>query len=47
MNVILLITALLAIPAGFLIIMGDETDPLQEAQRFMRKNAKNSGDRTQ
>jgi tight adherence protein C len=47
MNVILLITALLAIPAGVLIVLGDETDPIEEAQRFLRKNAKNSGDRTQ
>jgi tight adherence protein C len=47
MNAILLITALLAIPAGFLVVLGDETDPMVEAQRFIRKSAKNSGDRTQ
>ena len=47
MTAILLITALLAIPAGFLIFLGDETDPIEEAQRILRKNAKKSGDRTQ
>jgi tight adherence protein C len=47
MSAILLITALLAIPAGFLIVLGDETDPMEEARRFIRKNAKKSGDRTQ
>ena len=47
MNAILLVTALLVIPAGFLIVIGDEIDPLDEAQRIIRKNAKKSGDRTQ
>ena len=47
MNTILFITALLAIPAGFLIVIGDEINPIEEAQRYVRKNAKQSGDRTQ
>jgi tight adherence protein C len=47
MNAILLLTALLVIPAGFLIVMGDDIDPIEEAQRIVRKNAKKSGDRTQ
>jgi tight adherence protein C len=47
MNAILLITALLAIPAGFLIVLGDQTDPIEEARRILRRNAKKSGDRTQ
>ena len=47
MNAIFLITALLAIPAGFLIVLGDEIDPMQEARRIIRKNAKKSCDRTQ
>jgi len=47
MTAVLLITALLAFPAGFLIFLGDETDPIEEAQRILRKNAKKSGDRTQ
>jgi tight adherence protein C len=46
MNVILLVTALLVIPAGFLIVIGDEIDPIEEVQRMLRKNAKKSGDRT-
>ena len=47
MNVVFLVTALLVIPAGFLIVIGDEIDPLAEARRIVRKNAKRSGDRTQ
>lgn len=47
MNAIFLVTALLAIPAGFLIVLGDEVNPREEAQRIIRKNAKKSGDRTQ
>ena len=47
MSAILLVTALLAIPAGFLIVIGDEIDPIADAQRFIRKNTKKSGDRTQ
>jgi tight adherence protein C len=47
MNTILLVTALLAFPAGFLVILGDETDPIEEAQRIIRKNARKSSDRTQ
>ena len=47
MNAILLITALLVIPAGFLIVLGDEKDSLEKSQRIFRKNAKRSTDRTQ
>jgi tight adherence protein C len=47
MNTILLVTALLVIPAGFLIVVGDEIDAIEEAQRIVRKNAKKSDDRTQ
>ena len=46
MNAILLVTALLAIPAGFLIVIGDEVDAIEEAQRIAKKSAKKSGDRT-
>jgi tight adherence protein C len=46
MNAILLITALLVIPAGFLIVIGDEIDPLEGSQRIVRKNARKSSDRT-
>ena len=42
-----LVTALLVIPAGFLIVLGDETDPIEEAQRIIRKNARKSADHTQ
>ena len=41
-----LITALLVIPAGFLIVIGDEVNPLEEARRVVSKNAKKSEDRT-
>ena len=47
MNAILLITALLVIPAGFLIVLGDEKDSLEKSQHMFRKNAKRSTDRTQ
>jgi hypothetical protein len=47
MNAILLLTALLVIPAGFLIVFGDELDAIEEAQRAVRKSAKKSNDRTQ
>jgi hypothetical protein len=40
MNTVFLVTALLAIPAGFLIVLGDETDPMEQAQRIIRKSAK-------
>ena len=42
MNAILLVTALLAIPAGFLIGIGDEVDAIEEAQRIAKKSAKKS-----
>ena len=47
MILIFLVTGLLVIPAGFLIVIGDEIDPLVEARRIVRKNARSSGDRTQ
>jgi tight adherence protein C len=47
MNAILSITALLVIPAGFLIVIGDEIDPLEEASRILRKNIRKSGDSAQ
>jgi tight adherence protein C len=47
MTAILLLTALLVIPAGFMIVIGDEIDPLDEVRRLVRKNARKSGDRTQ
>ena len=47
MSLIFLVTGLLVIPAGFLIVIGDEIDPLVEARRIVRKNARSSGDRTQ
>jgi tight adherence protein C len=46
MNAILLLTALLVIPAGFLIVIGDELDPIEEVQSMVTRNAKKSGDRT-
>ena len=46
MTIFFLITALLVIPAGFLIVIGDEVNPLEEARRVVAKNAKRSDDRT-
>ncbi len=43
----LVITALLVIPAGLLIVLGDQVDPLEEARKFSRKTARASKDRTQ
>jgi tight adherence protein C len=43
----LVITALFVIPAGFLIVIGDQVDPLEEAKRISRKTARSSDDRTQ
>jgi tight adherence protein C len=47
MTSMLLLTALLVIPAAFLIVIGDEVDPIAHARGIVRKNAKNSGDRSQ
>jgi len=47
MTIIFLMTACLIIPAGFLIVIGDEIDPIEESQQWLRKNAKKSHDRTQ
>ncbi len=43
----LAITALLVVPAGLLIALGDQVDPLEEARKFSRKAARASKDRTQ
>ena len=47
MTTILILTALLVIPAGFLIVIGDEINPIEQAQNILKKRAKESGDRTQ
>ena len=46
MSFLFFVTALLVIPAGILIVIGDQVDPLAEARRVVAKNAKNSDDRT-
>lgn len=47
MSLILLVTALLVIPAGFLIVIGDSVDPMEEARKIARRNARKSQDKTQ
>jgi tight adherence protein C len=47
MIIVLSVTALLVIPAAFLIVIGDEIDPLEQAQKIVRSNARNSRDRSQ
>jgi tight adherence protein C len=47
MSAMLLMTALLVLPAAFLIVIGDQVNPMEQAQQIVRKNAKNSGDRSQ
>jgi tight adherence protein C len=46
MTLLFLLTALLVIPAGFLIVIGDEINPVDEAKRIAKRNAKRSDDRT-
>lgn len=46
MTFLFFVTALLVIPAGVLIVIGDEINPLEEAKRIAKKNAKQSDDRT-
>lgn len=46
MSLLYFITALLVIPAALLILVGDQLDPLEEARRIVRKNAKASDDRS-
>ena len=46
MSLLFFITALLVIPAALLIVIGDHLDPLEEARRIVRKNAKASDDRS-
>ena len=41
-----LITALLILPAAFLIVAGDHANPLEEARKVITRNAKESDDRT-
>ncbi len=47
MITILVLTALLVIPAGFLIVIGDEIDPIEQARKIAKRSAKESVDRTQ
>ena len=47
MTTSLIVTALLIIPAAILILIGDQFDPLEEARRISRKNARASNDKTQ
>ena len=47
MTGIFLITALLVFPAAFILVIGDEVNPMELAQQIARKNAKNSSDRSQ
>lgn len=46
MTLLFLVTALLVIPAGLLIVIGDEVNPMEEALRIARRNARGSDDRT-
>jgi tight adherence protein C len=46
MSLLFFVTALLVIPAAVMIVIGDHVDPLEEARRIVRKNAKASDDRT-
>jgi tight adherence protein C len=46
MSFLFFVTALLVIPAGILIVAGDEINPFEEAKRVAKKNAKGSDDRT-
>ena len=46
MTFLFFVTALLVIPAGILIVAGDDINPLEEAKRIAKKNAKRSDDRT-
>ena len=47
MLITLVLTGLLVIPAALLILIGDQVDPLEEAKRVSRKNARASSDKTQ
>jgi tight adherence protein C len=47
MIIVLSLTALLIFPAAFLIVIGDETDPLEQAQKIARSQARKSRDRSQ
>ena len=46
MSLMFLITALLIVPAAFLIVAGDQANPLEEARKVIMRNAKESDDRT-
>lgn len=46
MTLYIFITALLVIPAGFLIVIGDEIEPLEEAKKIAKRNAKKTHDRS-
>lgn len=47
MTTILFLTALLVLPAGFLIVIGDEIDPIEHARKIAKKSAQRSSDRNQ
>ena len=47
MIIILVMTTLFVIPAAFLIVLGDDINPLEHARKIGRSNAKKSDDRTQ
>ena len=47
MTNILIVTALLVIPAGFLFLIGDEIDPIAKARKIAKQSAQESKDRTQ
>lgn len=47
MIIVLSLTALLIFPAAFLIVIGDEIDPLEQAQKIIRSKARKSRDRSQ
>jgi tight adherence protein C len=47
MIIVLSLTALLIFPAAFLIVIGDEIDPLEQAQKIARSQARKSRDRSQ
>jgi tight adherence protein C len=47
MIIVLTLTALLIFPAAFLIVIGDVIDPLEQAQKIARSQARKSRDRSQ
>jgi len=47
MLIVVVLTALFVVPAAFLIVIGDEINPIEQAQKIARNNAIKSDDRTQ